>query len=494
MDIFDDVTALTLSDLQDLEADVGLWSDLYADRFSRHDVTIAEDQVVIFDGDADNFVRINGLVINGTLLVDGRDDLALHANWAVLGDNGQMRIIDDGDTEFEFKIRGDGRVDIAPDADTGLVSAAQLNSANAAVGNTPDVDVTPPASEPEPVEEPSEPVTPAPAVVQNTDFTVELIDTATDQVIATIDNGDDIPEDLIAGRDVTLSVSADDPAFANQIGSVRLTFDGVSKVEGIAPYALFGDNGGDFLGGMELDDGGYQLIIEAFTGQNVSGTKLDTDTFNFDVEADQSNDGIPDGSLLDRDLRVIDATPTIDDREPASRGFTQNGEWMEFRVLEGQQPGNASLDARAEAVFSRAATDPNQTFAATYRIDDADNTTIFQILSTGNRPDSAYPEMLVNATARNGEVVIDQRRDGVTTVLASVEIGSEFDIVTRTNAREGATVEIHQDGEVIGRFVDPDYKYSDAETNFRHFRFGAYHHGDGWAEVQIKDARVMEDQ
>lgn len=55
-----------------------------------------------------------------------------------------------------------------------------------------------------------------------------------------------------------------------------------SQVENVAPYALFGDTNGDFMG-MQLLMGSYDLLLTAYDTSNAGGEVLSTTTIDFSV-------------------------------------------------------------------------------------------------------------------------------------------------------------------------------------------------------------------
>ena len=98
-----------------------------------------------------------------------------------------------------------------------------------------------------PAREPVAPSGPAASV----DGGFVLIDARSDAAIATLGARTVIDADAVAGR--SLNVSADGPKGAL---SAALSLDGeVVRVENEKPFALFGDNDGDFRGGLTLGDG-----------------------------------------------------------------------------------------------------------------------------------------------------------------------------------------------------------------------------------------------
>ena len=80
------------------------------------------------------------------------------------------------------------------------------------------------------------------------------------------------------------SVLADAAAGAE---SVRLVLNGpggqvVDRVENVAPYSLFANNGADFFGSA-LEVGSYTLSVTAYTGDGATGTAGDTLTVGFTI-------------------------------------------------------------------------------------------------------------------------------------------------------------------------------------------------------------------
>ncbi|MEM8818178.1 MAG: Ig-like domain-containing protein [Pseudomonadota bacterium] len=76
------------------------------------------------------------------------------------------------------------------------------------------------------------------------------------------------------------------------IGSAVFSLDGaVLQTENIAPYALFGDTGGDFKGGA-IAPGSHELKVDVYSGSNGGGQFLGSKTVSFDVlAADDGNTG-----------------------------------------------------------------------------------------------------------------------------------------------------------------------------------------------------------
>jgi len=115
-------------------------------------------------------------------------------------------------------------------------------------------------------------------------FNISLIDTKTDNTIIDLHEGIKLSNSDLSGRNLTISAAALDPDTAG-IGSMRLDLDGLySRVENVAPYALFGDNAkGDFSGGTTLGSGTHFATLTAYSGKNGKGSVLEKVTVQFDV-------------------------------------------------------------------------------------------------------------------------------------------------------------------------------------------------------------------
>jgi hypothetical protein len=69
------------------------------------------------------------------------------------------------------------------------------------------------------------------------------------------------------------------------VGSVKLTLKGPvssSRLENKAPFALFGDVDGDYLG-MILSSGNYTVTAQAFSLENMGGVKGPIKSVSFSI-------------------------------------------------------------------------------------------------------------------------------------------------------------------------------------------------------------------
>ncbi|NQZ45034.1 MAG: BspA family leucine-rich repeat surface protein [Flavobacteriaceae bacterium] len=97
-----------------------------------------------------------------------------------------------------------------------------------------------------------------------------LIDADTDTVIQTLTDGALI--DIASLPSMNLSIEA---LATDDVESVRLSLNGPvsnERTESVAPYALFGDGGGDFMG-MMFEKGTYSINAVPYSGDGLSGTR-----------------------------------------------------------------------------------------------------------------------------------------------------------------------------------------------------------------------------
>ena len=116
---------------------------------------------------------------------------------------------------------------------------------------------------------------------------IELIDTATDQTIATLAEGSVIQGSEIEGADLTISaiVPVDSPFFG-VVESMFLDLNNgaFTKTENIEPYSLFGNWDGDFFsGGGSLLEGNNTITFDLYSQDVLNGELLATVTTNFSV-------------------------------------------------------------------------------------------------------------------------------------------------------------------------------------------------------------------
>ena len=125
---------------------------------------------------------------------------------------------------------------------------------------------------------------PADPVVDDTVLRVYLADTDTNETLVEITGGGSIALDDIMNRSVTIYAEAEDGA---GVESIALFMDDtLTAVENVSPYALFGDNKGDFYNGANLEAGDYEFRLDAFSVDRGRGDLLESVELTLNVTAD----------------------------------------------------------------------------------------------------------------------------------------------------------------------------------------------------------------
>lgn len=123
------------------------------------------------------------------------------------------------------------------------------------------------------------PVDPPPST--SGDLTFYLVDTNTDEVLYELSDGTAIPAS-VAGASVSIVAAVADGLGAE---SASISAFGETRVENVAPYALFGDVNGDYnSGNFSLVNGeSYEVSASAYSGNGASGSLVASDSIVFQV-------------------------------------------------------------------------------------------------------------------------------------------------------------------------------------------------------------------
>ena len=106
-----------------------------------------------------------------------------------------------------------------------------------------------------------------------------LINASTNQAIRTLNSGSDVINLDQLPNELTIEAVA-----LTQVGSVSFTVNGTeTSVEGVAPYSLAGDSGGDFVP-FVFTPGVYNIVATPFSGSNKTGTPGTPLTLTLTVE------------------------------------------------------------------------------------------------------------------------------------------------------------------------------------------------------------------
>ena len=112
-----------------------------------------------------------------------------------------------------------------------------------------------------------------------------MVDAGSDQWLGPVASGAQLPLEAVEGRQISFSVEPA-PGYASSVASALLTFNqGAVQIENVAPYALFGNRGADFLGGATLTPGNYVVEARFFDAPGGQGSQLATERLTFSIDA-----------------------------------------------------------------------------------------------------------------------------------------------------------------------------------------------------------------
>ncbi|MGF1445243.1 MAG: Ig-like domain-containing protein [Pikeienuella sp.] len=203
-------------------------------------------------------------------------------------------------------------------------------------GTAPDPNPEPdPAPNPDPTPDPD-------PVPQPGDATVSfmLVDADSDTEIGELENGETLPRDILAGAEFSIRAVPSVPA-----GSIVFTSSFGTQTENVAPYAIFGDQSGDYAGNA-LTLGTKTVTAKIYAGKNGSGALLGESTIVFDVVEEVADpdpepqpnlapSAAPDSANTDEDVPVrIDVLDNDEDPE--------NGQ-LTIEIIEDPANGVASV-------------------------------------------------------------------------------------------------------------------------------------------------------
>ncbi|MEM9571750.1 MAG: pilus assembly protein TadG-related protein [Pseudomonadota bacterium] len=117
------------------------------------------------------------------------------------------------------------------------------------------------------------------------DFHMALYDTDTSDLISEVGDGAVIKVEDYQDDDLTIAITMNSSHdLYGQVDSMRLQLSGTEsrdQTENYEPYALYGDGGINNMNGGAWDMGEFSLRIRAYSGPNLSGTKLFDETIDF---------------------------------------------------------------------------------------------------------------------------------------------------------------------------------------------------------------------
>ena len=120
---------------------------------------------------------------------------------------------------------------------------------------------------------------------ESTDMTVELYDSHEDTLIAPMEDGMQIQSNDVDDMSLTVStLIPEDSAYFDQVESVFINLnDGqYTRTENVEPYALFGDDEGDYLSGINLQ-GENTIAFELYSEDDRGGEMLGSIEVDFSI-------------------------------------------------------------------------------------------------------------------------------------------------------------------------------------------------------------------
>ncbi len=213
-----------------------------------------------------------------------------------------------------------------------------------------------------------------------------------DTDLFTLTNNQQISSAITQGKGLNIRANTN-PAI---VGSVAMSLSGPVnsiRTENVAPYALFGDNSGDYVGNP-LPSGNYTISATAYGGVNKSGAALGTLTLQFSIN-DQGGTNQP-------PVAIATASPSTG-QSPLQVTFTGSGSNDDVGVVgyfwDFKDGGNTSTVANPVYTFATAGT-----YDVELRVTDGGgltNTAIITVIVNEPNPLGLASFTIVNATTDN---------------------------------------------------------------------------------------------
>ncbi|WP_405415823.1 Ig-like domain-containing protein [Maribacter sp. Asnod1-A12] len=109
-------------------------------------------------------------------------------------------------------------------------------------------------------------------------LTLNLINATSNTNISTLTDGASLNSSDAQNINVRANVPSNSQSVLFQLSGAKTE----TRYENVAPYALFGDEGGNYVA-TTLSNGSYQLVVSAYSGTNGSGSLVATETISFVV-------------------------------------------------------------------------------------------------------------------------------------------------------------------------------------------------------------------
>ena len=121
--------------------------------------------------------------------------------------------------------------------------------------------------------------------ISGTGVNVGLYDTDTDTLIAPLENGTRIQKSEVVDKNLTISVSVPEDSVFSEVESVFLDLNNgrVTRTENVEPYAIFGNNAGDYFQGEVDLQGENTIAFELYSQDELGGELLGSMSIDFSI-------------------------------------------------------------------------------------------------------------------------------------------------------------------------------------------------------------------
>ena len=266
---------------------------------------------------------------------------------------------------------------------------------------------------------PVDPVDPVDPVGTAPTAEIGLFNADDDRLIQILQDGDVIESSALPGQNLTIvALVPDGSAIAGAVESVRLNLNNQTfKTESIEPYALFGDNSGDFRSG-NIPFGDNAIKLEFFDRDGAGGQLLETIEANFTIVPETVSNAAP---VAADDTFTADAGVSVVGNVLADNGagadLDPDGDALVV------SPGNSTVDNGTLAL------NPDGSFTYTPNAGFSGTDSFSYVVSDGDLTDEATVDILINPPSPSSATPV-------------AEIGL-------FNADDDRLIQILQDGDVI---------------------------------------------
>lgn len=182
---------------------------------------------------------------------------------------------------------------------------------------------------------------------------------------------------------------------------------------------------------------------------------------------------------------------TTDDRHiVAGHGYSQSGDTETF-IIDAADRGGRRLTPRVERWFDgRGSIEPGKgvyTFSATYKIEAANNTTIFQLLNHDPKSQDTHKPLCFITVFPSSDGARWQVHQGNNTGTPLLKTVAKTEVFTVKLQTDGTRYHVWINGKHV---TSGNFSRGGTSTSMR---YGAYHHGKGLAKVHVTQAMFQLD-